>query len=125
MPYCGLGGTLRDRHDYLGASRAHREAIRLRPQEVDTQLALGVSLMMAGRLPEADVALAAARPQPKAVLARQLLAELCEKEYANPREALRICREIRAVAPATAGVADCVTRNQRRVSDSERGTNGR
>jgi tetratricopeptide (TPR) repeat protein len=160
LPYRGLGDALRDRQDFLGASRAYREAVRLRPQEVETQLALGVSLMMAGLLPEADVALAdaarqspgmaqaetaraiiarlsgrtaeardrllaVARAHPDAVLARQQLADMYEREYSNPREALRLCREIQAVAPATAGVADCVTRNQRRASDSERGTNRR
>jgi protein O-mannosyl-transferase len=160
LPYRGLGDALRDQQDFLGASRAYREAVRLRPQEPDTQLALGVSLMMAGRLPEADAALAdaarlspgrsevetargiiarlngrtdeardrllaVARRHPDAVVALQQLADMYEKEYANPREALRICREIQATAPATPGVADCVRRNQREVADPARGTVGR
>ena len=160
LPYRGLGDALRDRQDYVGASEAYREAVRLRPQEVDTRLALGVALMLSDRLQEADATfaeaarlspglvqaetgrgmiarlsgrtdeardrlLAVARAHPDAVVARQQLAEMYETAYADPASALRVCREIQEVAPATAGVADCISRNQRRLAGLGQGSKGR
>lgn len=160
LPYRGLGDALRDREDYRGASQAYREAVRLRPQEVNTHLALGVSLMQTGLLQDADAAfaeaarlspgsiqaetgrgmvarlsartdeardrfLAVARAHRDAVLARQYLAEMYERDYADPASALRMCREIQAVAPETPGIADCITRNERRVTELGQRSSGR
>jgi hypothetical protein len=150
IPYRGLGDALRERGDYRGASGAYREAVRLRPQELNTHLALGVSLMLTDRAQEAYNAFAEAtrlspglvsaetgqaaaarllgrtdeardrflgvvKAHPDAVLPRLYLAEMYERDYADPATALRLCREIQALAPQTPGVADCISRNQQRV----------
>ena len=60
LPHRGLGDALRDRGDFAGAAAAYGNAARLRPQEANTHLALGVSLLMIGRSDEADRALAEA-----------------------------------------------------------------
>ena len=72
-----------------------------------------------------DRLLAVARAHPDAVVARQQLAEMYETAYADPASALRVCREIQEVAPATAGVADCISRNQRRLAGLGQGSKGR
>jgi len=160
IPYRGLGDALRERGDYRGASEAYREAARLRPQEVNTHLALGVSLMMTDRVPEAYSAFAEAtrlspgleqaeigqaaaarvlgrtdeardrflgvvKAHPDVVLPRLYLAEMYERDYADPATALRLCREVQALAPQTAGVADCISRTQQRVNGLGQGSNGR
>jgi tetratricopeptide (TPR) repeat protein len=160
VPHRGLGDALRERGDYRGASEAYREAARLRPQEVNTHLALGVSLMMTDRVPEAYSAFAEAtrlspgleqaeigqaaaarllgrtdesrdrflgivKAHPDAVLPRLYLAEMYERDYADPATALRLCREVQTLAPQTAGVADCISRNQQRVNGLGQGSNGR
>lgn len=53
IPWRGLGDALRAKGDFKGAAEAYGEAARLRPQEVDTQLAHGVSLMLTGKAQEA------------------------------------------------------------------------
>jgi hypothetical protein len=52
---------------------------------------------------------------PRHVLARRHLAALYESSLGEPAEALRLCREIRDLAPDTPGVDDCIRRNARRV----------
>ena len=45
LPHRGLGDALRDKGDFAGAAAAYAEAARLRPEEANTHLALGVSLL--------------------------------------------------------------------------------
>jgi hypothetical protein len=52
---------------------------------------------------------------PRHVLARRHLALLHETALGEPAEALRLCREIRAIAPDEAGVDECIRRNQARL----------
>jgi protein O-mannosyl-transferase len=51
------------------------------------------------------------------VEARQSLALLAEAEPANPAEALRLCREIHELAPATPGNNECIVRNATRLAN--------
>jgi hypothetical protein len=160
VPYRGLGDALRSREDYRGAIQAYREAARLRPQEVDTHIVLGVTLMLTGRVQEAynafakatrlspglvqaetgqaiavrllgrndearDRLLSLVRAHADAVLPRLYLAELYEQQYSDPSTALRLCREVQILAPQTPGVADCISRNQKRANELGRGSNGR
>jgi tetratricopeptide (TPR) repeat protein len=153
LPHRGLGDALRDKGDFAGAAAAYGEAARLRPQEANTQLALGVSLLMIGRADEADRALAeatrlapgleqaetaramiaraagrrdeardrflaVARAHPNAVLARQYLADMYENDYADFASALRMCREVQALAPQAEGVGECIRRNERRAAEA-------
>jgi Flp pilus assembly protein TadD len=50
------------------------------------------------------------------VTARESLVLLDESEPANPLEALRLCREIRVIAPGTPGNDDCIRRNEARLA---------
>jgi Flp pilus assembly protein TadD len=50
------------------------------------------------------------------VVARQSLVMLAEGEPANPADALRLCQEIREIAPDTPGNEDCIRRNQLRLA---------
>jgi len=50
------------------------------------------------------------------VTARESLVLLDESEPANPLEALRLCREIRAIAPGTPGNEECIRRNEARLA---------
>jgi Flp pilus assembly protein TadD len=51
---------------------------------------------------------------PRSVPARQVLAEL--EEPSNPREALRLCEEIRQLDPHTPGNDECIRRNRSRLN---------
>jgi hypothetical protein len=63
------------------------------------------------------------RRDPRNVQARRGLAVLEETVGNNPAEALRRCREIQEIAPATPGNDDCIARNQARVAGG--GSNAR
>jgi hypothetical protein len=72
-----------------------------------------------------DRFLAVARAHPNAVLARQHLAEMYEKDYADPASALRMCREVQALAPQAEGVAECIRRNEQKAAALPRGSDSR
>jgi Flp pilus assembly protein TadD len=74
---------------------------------------LGAVAMLAGRNDEArDEYLTALRHHPKDVAARQSLALLYETVWQNPAEALRLCEEVRQLAPSTPGNDACIERNR-------------
>jgi tetratricopeptide (TPR) repeat protein len=74
---------------------------------------LGAVAMLAGRNDEArDEYLTALRHHPKDVAARQSLALLYETVWQNPAEALRLCEEVRQLAPTTPGNDACIERNR-------------
>ncbi len=101
------------------ADRALAEATRLSPGMAQAETARGMIARMTGRRDEArDRFLAVARAHPTAVIARQHLAEMFEKEYDDPASALRMCREVQALAPQAEGVAECIQRNARRLAES-------
>ncbi|MBP7570411.1 MAG: tetratricopeptide repeat protein [Acidobacteria bacterium] len=88
-------------------------ADRLSPGGVDAPVGLALVARLEGRRDEArDRFEAVVRAHPEAVLPRRFLAEMYEREYADPESALRVCREIQAMAPATPGVDECVRRNE-------------
>jgi tetratricopeptide (TPR) repeat protein len=93
------------------------QALRLDPGLVRAHTNLGVLAARRGRL---DVAREHFRQalahDPGNLFARQQLAALHETAYADPGEALRLCREIQALAPGTPGVEDCIRRNAGRDS---------
>jgi tetratricopeptide (TPR) repeat protein len=50
---------------------------------------------------------------PKSVAMRQMLAQAAEDD--DPQEALRLCEEIKQLAPHTPGNEECISRNRKRV----------
>ena len=55
---------------------------------------------------------------PNDVAARQSLAMLYETVWQNPAEALRLCEEVRRMAPRTPDIDACIERNRARLADS-------
>ena len=101
------------------ADRALAEAIRLSPGLVQAETIRGMIAKMSGRRDEArDRFLAVARAHPDAVVARQYLAEMYENDYGDPASALRMCREVQALAPQALGAAECIRRNERRLAET-------
>jgi tetratricopeptide (TPR) repeat protein len=101
------------------ADRALAEATRLAPGLEQAETARGIVARAAGRRDEArDRFIAVARAHPNAVLARQYLADMYENDYADFTAALRMCREVQALAPQAEGVGDCIRRNERRIAES-------
>jgi Flp pilus assembly protein TadD len=62
--------------------------------------------------------LAALEQDSRNIEARQSLAVLAEQDRQNPAEALRWCREIHEIAPATPGNADCIARSETQLSNT-------
>jgi tetratricopeptide (TPR) repeat protein len=108
------------------ADRALAEATRLSPGLEQAETARGMIARARGRRDEArDRFLAVARAHPNAVLARQHLAEMYENEFADPASALRMCREVQALAPQAEGVAECIRRNEQKAAALSRGSDSR
>ena len=83
--HLALGITLLMAGRLEEADRALAEAARLSPGMAQAETARGMIARMTGRRDEArDRFLAVARAHPTAVIARQHLAEMFEKEYADP-----------------------------------------
>ncbi len=78
---------------------------------------LGAVAMLAGRHAEArehyENALA---NHPADITARQSLAMLHETVWHNPAEAVRLCQEVRHIAPDTPGIDACIQRNLALIS---------
>jgi protein O-mannosyl-transferase len=55
------------------------------------------------------------------LVARRNLAGLYETVFGDPAEALRLCREMRVIAPTASGVDECIRRNAARVADGRPG----
>lgn len=116
LAYMKLGVCLAEMGDLAGAERTFRELKRRWPDSVVASNGLGAVAMMDGRPDEArehfTEALALA---PGDITARQSLALLYETIADNPAEALRLCEEVRELAPDTPGVAECIRRNRERL----------
>jgi hypothetical protein len=98
------------------AYSAFAEATRLSPGLEQAEIGQAAAARVLGRTDEArDRFLGVVKAHPDVVLPRLYLAEMYERDYADPATALRLCREVQALAPQTAGVADCISRNQQRV----------
>jgi hypothetical protein len=107
------------------ADRALAEATRLSPGLAQAETARGMIARLVGRRDEArDRFLAVARAHPDAVLARQYLADMYENDYRDWASALRMSREVQALAPQAVGVAECIRRNQRRLAGTGQGPGG-
>jgi tetratricopeptide (TPR) repeat protein len=116
LAYTNFGACLVELGRLDEARRVFLGALALDPASPRAHVNLGVVAARAGRVADArrhfDDALAR---DPRHVLARRHLALLHETALGEPAEALRLCREIRAIAPDEAGVDECIRRNQARL----------
>jgi hypothetical protein len=124
--YLPLGTCLAVTNELREADEAFAKAASLSPGLVEAETGRGVVARLAGRRDEArDRFLNVIKIHPDAILPRQYLAEMYEVEYADPASALRVCREIAALAPQTEGVADCIRRNEIGSAKGAQRPNGR
>ena len=115
--HLALGITLLMAGRPQAADMALAEATRLSPALEQAETARGMIARAMGRRDEArDRFLAVAQAHPNAVIARQYLADMYENDYADYAGALRMCREVQALAPQAEGVGDCIRRNQQRMA---------
>ena len=76
-----------------------------------------VVALLAGRPEEAQEHYRSAlRVDPKDVAARQSLAMIAESVDHDPAAALRLCEEVKQIAPETPGNDDCLRRNRAALS---------
>jgi tetratricopeptide (TPR) repeat protein len=121
-----LGITLLMAGRLEAADMALAEATRLSPGLPEAETARGMIARAQGRRDDArDRFLAVARAHPNAVIARQYLADMYENDYADYAGALRMCREVQALAPQAQGVGDCIRRNQQRLAEAGAPAGGR
>ena len=77
----------------------------------------GIVAMLAGDAPKARANLTATiEKYPRDIMARQWLAVLEEEVAGNPAEALRLCEEVRQIAPGRLSDDECVRRNRARLA---------
>jgi tetratricopeptide (TPR) repeat protein len=117
--HLALGVALMVTGQLAEADSALAEATRLSPGLERAETARGMIARMTGRRDEArDRFLGVARAHPNAVIARQHLADMYEHDYADYAGALRMCREVQALAPQAQGVGECIARNRQRLEAS-------
>jgi Flp pilus assembly protein TadD len=123
----------RDAHTNLGiclaqtgqldeAERSFRRALEIDPDFVRGYTNLGALALVAGDAERARsfYTLALAHDAGN-VLARLQLASLYEHTFKDYHSAARMCGEARLLAPATPGVAECVSRNQHLAASHDAG----
>lgn len=117
--HANLGGCLAQVGRLEEAYRALETAVRLDPALADAHGNLGAVAMLARDAGAARRHFEdAIRVDPENVAARQNLAELYERVYGDPAEALRLCREVQSLAPRAEGVDACIRRNAGRAPAS-------
>ncbi|HEX7088475.1 MAG TPA: tetratricopeptide repeat protein [Vicinamibacterales bacterium] len=121
IPYARLGLCLAELGRLGEAREAFENALRLDPDSPIGHNGLGAVAMLAG---EHDTARRhyeeALLRVPDDVAARQSLALLYETVWHNPGEAVRLCEEVRRIAPATPGIDACIERNRARLPADSR-----
>jgi Tfp pilus assembly protein PilF len=115
--YTKLGGCLIEQRRLAEASAVFGELTRTAPQSAEGPSGLAlVAMMEHGPDSARPYLLEAIRRDASAVSPRQILAGLDERR--DPAAALRLCQEIRALAPMTPGNEECIRRNQQRLDSS-------
>jgi tetratricopeptide (TPR) repeat protein len=116
LVYANLGVCLVAAGRREDAGTVFETARRLRPGDPRPLVNLGVLALEAGDPGRAQRHfLDALARDARHVPARRGLVALYEGPYADPAAALRLCREIRELAPAAAGVDECIRRNVERL----------
>jgi Flp pilus assembly protein TadD len=113
ITYMRLGLALAELGQLDEARAAFERLLVLDPTGVVAHNGLGAVATLQGRHDEARKHYEEAlRLHPQDVAARQSLAMLHEGVWHNPAEALRLCEEVRRIAPKTPDVDDCIARNR-------------
>ncbi len=116
LVYTNLGACLIEVRQFTAADEVLASALRIDPHSVRAHNNRGVLAMLTGNPDEARRHFLEARARdPRHISSRQNLAALYETTYASPADALRLCQEIQHIAPRTAGVDECIRRNQGRL----------
>ena len=115
FPYTKLGGCLIERRAYDDAQAVFVALRNMAPTSAEGPTGLAIVAMAkdSPRYAQAYLREAMVR-DPEAVLPRQLMAAL--EEPRDAAAALRLCQEIKALAPYTPGNEECIERNRRRVA---------
>ena len=102
----------------LDDAAATYRSLRARdPQSTVASLGMGAVALVAGQPDRArSYFLETIARDPRNVIARQSLVLLAESEPGSTADALRLCQEIREIAPETPGNEDCIRRNQSRLA---------
>ena len=113
--YTKLGGCLIERRAFDEAQSVFVALRQVAPTSAEGPTGLAIVAMAKGAPLYSQAYLKEALVRdPDAVLPRQLLVSL--QEPGDPAAALRLCREIKALAPNTPGNEDCIQRNERRLA---------
>jgi tetratricopeptide (TPR) repeat protein len=115
--YAKIGLSLAQAGRFKPASTAFEQLRALDPSSPAAPNGLGSVALLSGH-PDAarTYFLEALAADPGNLPARQSLVALNERERGDPAEAIRLCQEIQRIAPDTDGVADCIRRNQQRLT---------
>ncbi len=107
-----LGACLLELGDGAAAERAFAAQQRLEPRSAEASNGLATVALARGAVEEARRGYQQTLTfAPIDIVARRGLAMIAESTDRDPRAALRWCQEIAAIAPATAGNAECLARN--------------
>ena len=120
--YTNLGICLAQAGRWQEAEAALRRALEIDPGYVRGYTNLGaLALTMGDEKGARDAYQRAIAIEPGSVLARMQLARLYETVFGDFHSAARMCHEVRALAPATTGVSECVERNERLAAAKDAG----
>ena len=120
--YTNLGICLAQSGRTAEAEQAFRRALEIDPGFARGYTNLGALALLEGNPERArDFYREALARDSANVLARLQLASMFEHTFRDYHSAARMCGEARLIAPATAGVAECVARNQRLAAEQDQG----
>jgi cytochrome c-type biogenesis protein CcmH/NrfG len=120
--FTNLGICLAQTGELAEAEQVFRRVLEIDPSFPRGYTNLGALALVAGDTARArDYYREALAQDPDNVLARMQLASLYEHTFHDYHAAARMCGEARSLAPSTAGVVDCVERNQRLAADKDAG----
>ncbi|HEX5214831.1 MAG TPA: tetratricopeptide repeat protein [Vicinamibacterales bacterium] len=115
--YGKIGTCLLEVGDVDQARIAFNKMRELLPRSAEASNGLGTVALMSGQVAEARQRFVESlQLDPRNVQARRALAVIEETVGANPAEALRLCEEIREIAPHSPGNDDCIARNRARLA---------
>ncbi len=118
-PYMRLGLAQAELGRLTEARATFQTLLTLDPTSAVGHNGLGAVALLEGHHDEARRQYEEAlRHHPDDLTARQSLAMLYESVWQNPVEALRLCDEVRRMAPRTPGIDACIERNRARLPSS-------